>query len=114
MNFITSNVGLYRSKSISTKEYLIELMPNIYSIVNIYPNPFNPLTHIRYSLPKHTKVKIRVYNILGKQIERLVNNFQSPGYHSISWDGSSYSSGVYFIAMEAGDFREFRKILLIK
>ena len=43
-----------------------ELMPNIYSIVNIYPNPFNPLTHIRYSLPKHTKVKIRVYNILGK------------------------------------------------
>ena len=54
------------------------IIPDMYSIHSIYPNPFNPVTHIRYSLPEHTDVRIIVYNILGKQIDYLVNNFQSP------------------------------------
>ena len=90
------------------------IIPDMYSIHSIYPNPFNPTTHIRYSLPEHTDVQIIVYNILGKQIEYLLNNFQSPGYHSIMWNASKYPSGIYFIIMEAGTFRETRKVLLIK
>ena len=90
------------------------IIPDMYSIHSIYPNPFNPATHIRYSLPEHTDVQIIVYNILGKQIEYLVNNFQSPGYHSIVWDASRYPSGIYFIRMVSNNFTDTRKILLIK
>ena len=91
-----------------------KLLPDVYSISNIYPNPFNPVTHIQYSVPKNTDIRIAVYNILGQRTDYLVNNFQTQGYYSIRWDASRYPSGLYFITMEAGQFRETRKVLMIK
>ena len=89
-------------------------LPDEFTISNIYPNPFNPITRIRYSLPENTNVQISVYNILGQRTEYLVNNFQTAGYHSVSWNANSYASGVYFISMAAGTFRKTRKVLMIK
>ena len=90
------------------------MFPITYSIANIFPNPFNPITTIKYGLPYIGMVKIVVYDISGRQVARLLNNIQAPGFHSIAWDASSYPSGLYFIRMESNNFSETRKVLLIK
>ena len=89
-------------------------IPDTYDISDIYPNPFNPKAHIRYSLPENTNVQVAVYNILGQQTENLVSNYQIAGYHDITWDASQYPSGVYFITIEAGTYLNTKKVLLIK
>ncbi len=91
-----------------------DVLPNTYSIGNIYPNPFNPITTIKYGLPEYGTVKIAVYDIAGRQVTRLVNKIEAPGFHSVAWDASSYPSGLYFIQMKSNDFTETRKVLLIK
>jgi len=90
------------------------LMPITYSIINIYPNPFNPITTIKYGLPDYGSVKIIVYDISGSQVANLYNKYQSPGFHSEVWDASTYPSGLYFIQMSSNNFTQTRKVLLIK
>ena len=90
------------------------LIPDEFSIQNIYPNPFNPHTNIIYSVPEITRVKVAIYDLRGKQIAVLKNEVQSPGYHSIQWDAAQYSSGVYFVEMLSGDFRQIRQVLHVK
>ena len=90
------------------------LLPISYSISNIYPNPFNPITTIKYGLPDYGEVKIIAYNISGRQVARLFNNYQSPGFYSIKWNASSFPSGLYFIRMTSNNFTDTRKVLLIK
>ena len=88
--------------------------PLSYQIQAAYPNPFNPVTNINYILPNNGNVKLNVYNIQGREIETLMNTFQTPGYHSISWNASSYPSGVYLIRMDSGDFTRTQKVVLVK
>lgn len=99
----------------------INEIPLKFSVYN-YPNPFNPSTQIRYSLPKNEFVTIRIYDLLGREIAVLVNRkFRTAGYYSVEFDGTDYSSGVYFFVIEAGktetsafDYRESKKMLLVK
>ena len=91
-----------------------ESVPFEYSLSAIYPNPFNPVTTIKYGLPDYVLVKIAVYDILGRQVAVLINNYQSPGFHSVVWEASSYPSGLYFIRMVSNNITDTRKILLIK
>ncbi|MEW6703069.1 MAG: T9SS type A sorting domain-containing protein [Bacteroidota bacterium] len=79
-----------------------------------YPNPFNPVTKISYSIPQRVNVKLRVYDILAKEVAELVNNTQEAGRYEVTFDGSNLPSGVYFYKLEAGRFVEVRKLLLIK
>ncbi|HEY5122801.1 MAG TPA: T9SS type A sorting domain-containing protein [Ignavibacteria bacterium] len=81
---------------------------------NNYPNPFNPITKIRYDLPKNGYVKLVVFDALGREIETLVNEKQSPGTYEVTFDASQYSSGVYFYKIEAGDFNAMKRMVLIK
>ena len=90
------------------------IIPDHYRIFSIYPNPFNPLTSITYGLPENGNVKINVYNIQGRQVETIVNTFQTAEYHSINWNASNYPSGVYLIRMESGDFTQTQKLVLVK
>jgi hypothetical protein len=90
-----------------------------YDLFNNYPNPFNPSTSIRFSIPERSGVKIRVFNSLGEEIITLINNTLERGVHSIAWNGMdknnlSVPSGVYFITMEAKYFRKTIKSVLIK
>jgi hypothetical protein len=89
-------------------------IPKEFILYQNFPNPFNPVTHIRFSLPKYSKVKLSVYDVLGREVMVLVNDFRNAGEHKISFDGSSLSSGIYFYTFFAGDFRETRKMLMIK
>ena len=79
-----------------------------------YPNPFNPITNITYELPQNGKIELIIYDITGRQLETLVNTFQTAGYHTISWNASSYPSGVYLIRMASGDFTQTQKVVLVK
>ena len=89
-------------------------IPYRFALAQNYPNPFNPVTKIKYELAKDVKVKITVYNILGEVIETAVNEFKRAGSYEISFDGTSLSSGIYFYKIEADDFIETRKMILLK
>ncbi len=98
-----------------------DLLPDKFSLSNNYPNPFNPSTNIKYTLPVRSSVKIVVFNLLGQEVEKLVNDLQTPGYKEITWKAFNYSSGVYFIRLDAepvdGNFDSFssiKKMVLVK
>jgi hypothetical protein len=79
-----------------------------------YPNPFNPNTTIEYQLNRNTPVVLEVFNNIGQKVEALVNEVQPPGNYHINFDGSNLSSGIYYYRIKAGEFRQQRKMLLIK
>jgi hypothetical protein len=79
-----------------------------------YPNPFNPVTKISYSVAKAGNVKITVYDILGNEIQTIVNHKHENGNYSANFDGSKLSSGTYIYKIETGDFSEVKKMTLIK
>ncbi|RMZ48742.1 T9SS C-terminal target domain-containing protein, partial [Candidatus Marinimicrobia bacterium PRS2] len=90
------------------------LIPEDFSIHSIYPNPFNPVTNIIYALPENVNVQIVVFNLSGKQIQTLVNEFQTPGYHSVSWNADNHPSGLYFVIMTAGKYINTQKLMIVK
>jgi hypothetical protein len=79
-----------------------------------YPNPFNPVTTIEYSLPASNFVSIKVYDILGREIETLINEEKLPGNYKVEFNGESLASGIYFYTMQAGSFSMTRKLILLK
>jgi hypothetical protein len=81
---------------------------------NNYPNPFNPVTHIRYGLPKTSDVKIEIYNIIGQKIKTLLDKPMEAGYHQVEFNSQNLSSGIYFYRIEAGEFQDVKKMILIK
>jgi len=94
-------------------------LPITYNLYNPYPNPFNPVTTLRYDLPTDTDVNITIYDMMGRIIRTLVSNQQSAGYKSIQWNatnnaGAPVSAGLYLSMIQAGDFRQTRKIVLLK
>jgi len=90
-------------------------LPKEYKLYQNYPNPFNPVTKINYDLPNDSKVNLIIYDILGKQIVKLVNGeFKKAGTYLIEFDGSSLASGVYFYRIQAGSFVQTKKMVLIK
>ncbi len=94
-------------------------VPLTYNLHNPYPNPFNPNTTIRYDLPKDELVTITIYDLLGNVVNYLVNANQSSGYKSIQWNatndqGQPASAGVYLYSIEVGEFRQTKKMILLK
>ena len=84
-----------------------------------YPNPFNPITDIQYALPTDCQVKLVIFNVLGQKIRTLVNEHQTRGFKNVRWDGKSdggseVSTGIYFYKLQAGNFTETKKMLLLK
>lgn len=96
-----------------TFEPPVEIPTSFYLFQN-YPNPFNPVTTIRYGLPKDLNVKIKIYDILGRLVTQLVNDVQPAGNYSVNFDGSAYSSGIYFYTIETPDFIQSKKMILLK
>ena len=79
-----------------------------------YPNPFNPSTSISYSLTDNNQVRVEIYNINGKLVETLVNEYQTAGLHQIMWNAAGQSSGVYFIKVTAQNLSKMQKVVYIK
>lgn len=79
-----------------------------------YPNPFNPSTEIQYSIPEATNVKITVFDITGRKVQTLINQQQSAGSHSVTFQMKSLSTGIYLYEIQAGSFRQMKRMTLIK
>jgi photosystem II stability/assembly factor-like uncharacterized protein len=93
---------------------------NGFALYQNFPNPFNPVTTIRYSLPNESKVSLKIFNTIGQVVDELVNGLQAKGYKQISWNAENFSSGIYFISLEVVDgtnqqkYHEMRKVTLMK
>ena len=91
-----------------------DLVPRGFALLQNYPNPFNPVTQIAYGLPKGCWVKLEIYNLLGQRVATLVDEYQKAGQKIISWYASDFASGVYFCRLEAGDFIQARRMVLLR
>ncbi|MGA8263134.1 MAG: T9SS type A sorting domain-containing protein, partial [Ignavibacteriaceae bacterium] len=89
-------------------------IPENISLYQNYPNPFNPITTINYSIPATLYVTLKVYDLLGREVAKLVHEEKPRGVYKVNFDGSKLSSGIYFYRLQAGSFSETKKILLIK
>ncbi|MFA4923714.1 MAG: T9SS type A sorting domain-containing protein [Ignavibacteriaceae bacterium] len=89
-------------------------IPSEFKLSQNYPNPFNPTTKINFALPSENYVKIRVFNVLGKEVAILANSVYSAGNHSVEFDAKALSTGIYFYSIETGNFKQVNKMLLLK
>ena len=89
-------------------------IPKVFKLYTNYPNPFNPTTNIKYDVPKGTYVTLSIYDILGREIEKLVNGYMQPGSYQVEWNASNYASGTYFYRFESDAYNQVKKMSLIK
>lgn len=109
-------IEIYDPNTTSVDKDVIE---NNFTLYQNFPNPFNPVTTIKYSIPLNERretsnVKLIVYNILGREVATLINQKQKPGNYQISWDAGSHSSGIYFYKLIASPYVEIKKMILLK
>lgn len=114
--YSASNNGVYRRPldeltgiSLQSSE-----MPPHYSLSQNYPNPFNPVTKLKFTIPRSEFIKVVVSDVTGREIETLANQNLKAGIYEVEWNATKYSSGVYFYTISTDDFRETRKMLLVK
>lgn len=91
-----------------------DLFPTVFSLAQNQPNPFNPMTTIRFGVPERSRVAIRLYNIAGREVRTLADGDMDPGYHTVTLDAAGLASGIYFCRMEAPGFEDTRKLILLK
>ncbi|MCU7490909.1 MAG: T9SS type A sorting domain-containing protein [Ignavibacteria bacterium] len=89
-------------------------LPESFSLSQNYPNPFNPSTTINYSIPESRMVTLKVYDMLGKEVSTLLNEYKTAGNHSVQFNASSLPSGIYIYTIQAGAFRDSKKLMLLK
>jgi photosystem II stability/assembly factor-like uncharacterized protein len=112
---VGTSMGIFRSLEpiVSVDNYTSNL-PNSFILSQNFPNPFNPFTKIKYSVPQISQVQIKIYDVLGNEIETLVNEEKPAGTYEVTWNAANLPSGVYFYQLWAGDFVDTKKMILIK
>jgi hypothetical protein len=95
-------------------ERIDDLIRTNYKLEQNYPNPFNPSTKIRYSITEHSSVILKVFNLLGEEIETLVSTEQSAGVYEATFDANNLSSGIYFYTLQTRDYSSTKKMMLMR
>lgn len=119
MLFVNNGLGTYDTLQVigsgvtATTGIAQDGVPNSFEVKQNYPNPFNPSTIISYSLPKTAIVSLKIFNALGQEIMLLVNEQRSPGYYQVQWN-ANVPSGIYFYRLQAGEFIDTKKAILLK
>lgn len=123
-NFVKLKLGLFNNQNngaqIFTQSFPIGIhqisieVPRGFSLTQNYPNPFNPATNIEFAIPKSSFVKLAIYDILGREVEKLVNEDLNAGTFNVDFNASNLTSGVYFYRIITGDFTETKKMILTK
>ncbi|RPI13267.1 MAG: T9SS C-terminal target domain-containing protein [Ignavibacteriae bacterium] len=90
------------------------LIPDKFALYQNYPNPFNPVTNIRFDIAKTSHVQIKIYDIQGREVEEIVNSSFNPGSYDVQWNALNSATGVYFYEITAGDFKDIKKMILVK
>ena len=102
------------SETTNLSEKISSLIPTETKLEQNFPNPFNPSTEIRYELSALSKVSLKVFDVLGKEVVELINEVQNPGTYRIHFNGIHLASGMYFSILRAGKYQETRKMLLLR
>jgi hypothetical protein len=89
-------------------------IPGVFALAQNFPNPFNPVTLIKYQVPEQSLVSIKIYDLIGREVAVLVNEVKQPGTYQVNFDSGNFASGVYFYKMVAGDFSKVKKMNLLK
>ena len=105
LNIIVSDINGKQIKVIKITDFKLN---------EAYPNPFNPVTNISYSIPQNTNITIKIYDIAGNVVETILNGYQEMGHYSVIWNAENNPSGLYFIQMKTKTFNKTRKLILIK
>jgi hypothetical protein len=111
------NVGfwyVYKQSTITDVKKEDETIPTVFKLEQNYPNPFNPSTVIKFGVPERSNVLLKIYDILGEEVATLVNEEMDAGWYSIDFNASGYSTGVYIYRMQAGNYINTKKMLLMK
>lgn len=88
--------------------------PERFILKQNYPNPFNPITRIKFAILRNEFVELTIYNSIGQKVSTLVNRRLGAGTYEVYWDASNVSSGIYFYRITAGDFQDWKKMMLLK
>ena len=102
------------SVTTSVEEFNDRVIADDYQLYQNYPNPFNPSTNISFSIPKTVNTKITIYDMLGREVSVLVDDFLEAGKHTLLFNASNLSSGVYIYRIQAGDFVQAKSMTLLK
>jgi hypothetical protein len=100
--------------SMATSNEAMDAIPDEFALNQNYPNPFNPTSTIRFGLPEASEVRLDVFNILGQRVSTLVNGKMQAGWHTVQFEASSLSTGVYIYRIQTGGFIQTKKMMLIK
>ena len=117
---IDGSTAIYTNALLVVDEWGHGGVPDVYALKQNFPNPFNPVTQIRYQLPEESVVTIQIYDIMGRVVRSLVSNEKElTGYHQVTWNGTNnhgdgVSAGMYLYVIQAGKFRDTRKMVLMK
>ncbi|MFH0733615.1 MAG: T9SS type A sorting domain-containing protein [bacterium] len=106
--------GKYYKETVEVATEGDNTLPKEYSLEQNYPNPFNPSTTISFSVPFNSLVSLTIYDILGRQVETIVNQQMNAGKYSKIWNANKFASGIYFYRLNAGKFTETKKMILVK
>jgi len=114
--WVASTTGLLKTSSggFTGIESNSNEIPNKFALEPNYPNPFNPVTKIKFDIPKQSVARIIIYDLLGREVTTLVNEQLKPGTYEIDWDGTGFASGVYFYSLVTDEFTETKRMVLIK
>ena len=104
----------YRFRTVQVTGVEEQELPASYALSQNFPNPFNPETNVRFTLPRESRVRIAVFDILGREQTVLVDSDLPAGVYTIHWDASGVASGMYILRMQAGDYVETRRMLLLR
>ena len=107
-------IRINRDSIITGNKNLSNVIPKDYRLYQNYPNPFNPSTTIIFELPKSSKVRIVIYDILGREVNTLLNEKLSAGSYEVDWNATSFPSGLYFYKIETNEFYDVKKMVLLK
>jgi photosystem II stability/assembly factor-like uncharacterized protein len=110
----THGRGAYETSIVTGVINYSNAAPKEHRLFQNYPNPFNPTTNIRYAVPDRNHVSLVVYDALGREVSRLVDESQAPGTYTATWDARNMASGVYYYRLTAGGFAETKKLLLVR
>ena len=104
----------YQAEELITGIEALEELPKTFRLEQNYPNPFNPSTTLQFAIPKREKVVLHLFDVLGRHLATLLNEEKEAGIYKLNFDGRNLPSGVYFYRIQAGQFSQTRKMLLVK
>ena len=119
-DMVPANDGVFEAWSIailtetSTDVKSTDVPPSEFTLFQNYPNPFNPSTRIKYQVSSISQVSLKVYDLLGREVATLVNEYKPAGSYEANFDAKGLSSGIYFYKLQAGSFVQTRKMVLLK